>query len=435
MPKNNAKKKYFECQNCGAQYPKWQGQCDFCGKWNTLEEIIFSENLANSTINASSNINVLNIKDIDNLKLNRIKTGLNEFDRVLGGGFLNGQSVLLAGEPGVGKSTLLLQVANKLNMPVYYICGEESPSQVKERYTRLHLKSDSIELWENTFVETITSYLSKRGEGLIIFDSINSGFSSRYKATQGSLSQIKEVSQQLVLFAKKSGLPIILVGQINKEGGIAGPKALEHLVDTVLFLEGDDVHSFRVLRSQKNRFGSVNEVGLFLMDEQGMTQVENPSEFLLSGRVEGASGSAVSLINEGTRCYAVEIQALVNKSSFGYPKRTSIGYSLNRLNLLIAVLSKRTKYDLNDYDVYLNIASGIKVSEPAIDLAVCASLASALKDKPLPKNSAYIGEVGLSGEIRPVKMQKRRQKEAKNVGITKLFDPTKYKNINEVLNL
>lgn len=432
MPKK-ATKSYFECQTCGAQYPKWQGQCEECGNWNTLEEVVLSPSARLPGSSVPSNLKKHSIKDINVSTLKRLPAGFNEFDRVLGGGFLPGQSILLAGEPGVGKSTLLLQVANKLDIPVYYICGEESPSQVKERYTRLKLSSNNIELWENTYIETIVSSLSTLGRGLIILDSVNSGFSSKYKASQGSLSQIKEVSQQLVTLAKQKGFPLILVGQINKEGGIAGPKALEHLVDTVLFLEGDDVHSFRLLRSQKNRFGSVNEVGLFLMDEQGMTQVENPSEFLLSGRVPNASGSAVSLINEGTRCYAIEIQALVNKTSFGYPKRTSIGYNLNRLNLLIAVLSKRTKYDLSDYDVYLNIASGIKVKEPAIDLAICAALASALKDKPLPPNTAYIGEVGLSGEIRPVKMQKRRQKEAKNIGITKLYSPDKYKNLNEVL--
>ncbi|PIR43256.1 DNA repair protein RadA [candidate division WWE3 bacterium CG10_big_fil_rev_8_21_14_0_10_32_10] len=429
-------KTYYECQNCGAQYSKWQGQCPDCGKWNTIEEIEFIGNNSAAINNTADiqGVKPIKISEIDYKEHDRTTTGISEFDRVLGGGFVKGQAVLLAGEPGIGKSTLLLQVASSCKNNVYYFCGEESPYQVKQRYNRLKLTKTNITLLENGFVETIEPSISKQNDVLLIVDSVNSLISSKYKSSAGSISQIKETSQILVRLAKKLGIPLILVGQINKEGEIAGPKTLEHLVDSVLILEGDDNHTFRVLRSLKNRFGSVSEVGLFTMEERGMVQVTNPSEFLLTGKVENASGSAVSLINEGTRCYAIEVQALVNKTVYGYPKRTSNGFSLNRLNLLAAVLTKRTSVNLQDYDIYLNIASGLKVSEPAIDLAVCMAIASAYKNKPLPKNSAYFGEIGLNGELRPVKLEKMRKQEAKNMNIKPLFSPDNYKSLNDVLS-
>jgi DNA repair protein RadA/Sms len=374
------------------------------------------------------------ISDIEFKSNDRAKTGIEEVDRVLGGGFVKGQAVLLAGEPGIGKSTLLLQLANSVKMPVYYICGEESPYQVKQRYTRLSLTKKNIELVENNVVETIDRSLIKQTPSLLILDSVHSLFSARFKSSAGSLSQIKYTSQYLVKLAKNLNIPLVLVGQINKQGDIAGPKALEHLVDSVLFLEGDNDHTFRVLRSIKNRFGSVNEIGLFTMESSGMVQVINPSKYLLSGKVKNAPGSCVGLVSEGTRCYAIEVQALVNKTNFGYPKRTANGFSINKLSLLAAVLEKRLKLRLSEYDIYLNVASGINIKEPAVDLAVCMALVSAYKNKSLPDNSCFYGEVGLNGEIRPVKMQDIRAKEAKKVGLTKIFSPKNNKMLSEVVH-
>jgi DNA repair protein RadA/Sms len=426
-------KKYFECQNCGAQFSKWQGQCTECNRWNTLEEVSFSEN----PVKADFLKDDVTVHSVDTIQFNpkdRIKTNISEFDRVLGDGFLPGQSILLAGEPGIGKSTLLLQIGNNLELPVYYICGEESYYQVKQRYSRLELKKKNLLLLENSSVESIVDYLSKQSIGLIIVDSVHSLFSSKFKSSAGSISQVKESSQNMVSLAKRLGFPLILVGQINKEGEIAGPKTLEHLVDTVCVLEGDNNHIFRILRSTKNRFGSVNEVGLFLMEEKGLVSVAKPSEIFLNGRLENASGSSISIINEGTRCFAVEVQALTQKTVYGYPKRTSSGFSLNRLNLLAAVISKRTSIDLSEYDIYLNIASGVKVNEPAIDLAVCSAIISSFKNKPLNRNAAFYGEVGLNGEVRPVKMDSLRKKEAKNMGIKYLFEPEAYHSLKDVVN-
>ena len=422
---------YFECQKCGTQYSKWQGQCNECGNWNTLESVDVTLNESN--FNSNSVSEPIKIGDIIYKEQDRIKTELLEFDRVLGGGFVKGQSILLSGEPGIGKSTLLLQVANSIKLPVYYVCGEESSYQVKQRYQRLQLTKKDLFLLDNTFVETIEASLSKHNNFLLIADSVSSLFSSKYRSSAGSISQIKETSQILVKFAKRLNIPLILVGQINKEGEIAGPKTLEHLVDSVLLLQGDDHHAFRVLRSSKNRFGSVNEVGLFNMEESGMIAVTEPSKYLLSGRVKNAPGSAVCIMNEGTRSYAIEVQALVNKTVFGFPKRTSNGFNLNRLNLLAAVVSKRTSVNLHDYDVYMNIASGLKISEPAVDLAACMSMISAFKSKPLPSDAAFFGEIGLSGEIRPVRMENIRKKEAKNMGLKTLYEPSKFRTLKDVI--
>jgi len=435
---------YYECQKCGAQHSTWQGQCTDCGNWNTLEAIEPSvtgptssaPSAVNSSIpsgSGSSSVRSYKIKDIKFKENERTKIGIEEFDRVLGGGFIKGQTVLISGEPGIGKSTLLLQVANSFKLPVYYVCGEESPYQVKQRYTRLSLTKSDLELIENGFVETIESYVSRKNPGLIIFDSINSGFSSKYKSSQGSISQIKQVSQTLVTFAKMHGFPLVLVGQINKEGEIAGPKTLEHMVDTVLTMEGDNNHAFRVLRATKNRFGSINEVGLFSMESNGMIEVTNPSKFLLQGKVDKASGSVISVVSEGSRTFAVEVQALTNKTSFGYPKRTSNGFSLNRLQLLAAVVSKRTKFSLLNDDIYLNVASGIKLIEPAADLAVCMSLISAVSNKPISSTTAFFAEVGLNGELRPVNMPEQRIKEAKKMGIKNVITPETHKTLNDVV--
>lgn len=430
-------KSYFECQKCGAQFAKWQGQCSECNNWNTLEEVAttgVSSKIPAGKIdtNAYTSVKNTNIKDIKFKNSERISTGILELDRVLGGGFVKGQVVLLAGEPGIGKSTLLLQLANSINMGVYYLCGEESPYQVKQRYTRLGLTKQNINLLENGVVETIDDSVITTTPSLLIVDSVHSLYSARFKSSAGTLSQIKSCSQYLTTFAKDRNLPLVLVGQINKQGDIAGPKALEHLVDTVLFLEGDSDHTFRVLRGIKNRFGSVNEVGLFTMEQNGLEQVENASKYLLTDKVNGASGSCVTMVNEGTRCFAIEVQALVNKTNFGYPKRTANGFSLNKLSLLSAVIEKRLNIPLSNFDIYVNVASGLNVKEPSVDLAVCMSIISAFKNQPLDDKSIYWGEVGLNGEVRQVKSQVLRENEAKKVGFTKIYSPSNTKLLKDL---
>lgn len=424
----------FVCSNCASQFSKWQGQCSECGKWNTLfeESIIKSTTSNNSPLN--SPLKIINSTDIKSHSYTRYSSNITEFDRVLGGGFVPGQVILLAGSPGIGKSTLLLQLANYYKKSIYYICGEESPAQVKQRMDRLKINSNNLFFIENTDIETINHSISNISDSLIILDSINSSFSSKYKSYPGSISNIRECSQLLTNTAKKNNLNLILVGQINKDGDIAGPKSLEHIVDTVLNLEGDSNYSFRVLRSQKNRYGSINETGIFLMTEKGMEPIDNPSKYLLIGKVAGASGSSVCMSLEGTRCMAVEVQALCVKSSFGFPKRVSSGYSLNRLNLICAIIEKRINLPISQYDVYVNIASGLSLKEPASDLAVCASIVSSIKNRPIKNGSSFFGEVGLNGEVRPVTMSSVRVKESEKLKFPNTFYNKTISNITDLIN-
>lgn len=424
----------FECSKCGTQYSKWQGKCIECDSWNTLFEISIENPTSNTNTNYPGYVLPIKLADLKSISHARIKSGVEEFDRVLGGGFVAGQVVLLAGEPGIGKSTLLLQVAKSYRNSIYYICGEESPSQIKQRCDRLGLFNVDLHFIENTDIETINHYVSNLSNSLIILDSINSCFSSKYKSYPGSMSNVRECSQLLTSTAKKNNLNLIIVGQVNKEGDVAGPKSLEHIVDTVLNLEGDSNYSFRVLRCIKNRYGSINETGIFLMEDTGMTQVPNPSKYLLLGKMEGASGSAVCITSEGTRCLAVEIQALCIKSSFGFPKRVSSGFNINRLSLLCAIIEKRLNLPISQYDIYLNVASGLVLKEPAIDLAVCASIISSLKNKPLLNDSSFFGEVGLNGEVRPVTMTKMRINESNKMKYTNLFYNKTVTNILHLVN-
>ena len=437
MPKSST---VFECNSCSYQSPKWVGQCPDCGEWNTFSEVIFVSNKSKniqSVPNTSTNLTSLN-----NVKVSikgKIGTQLSELDRVLGGGVMEGQVVLIGGEPGIGKSTLLLQLSNNFatmfnDASVLYVAGEESAVQIKSRAERLKIKASNIEIYDNTNAEEVTDYISLNAKkySLIIVDSIQSMSIERLISGFGSVSQVKESASLLTHIAKKTNIPMFIVGQITKEGSIAGPKILEHIVDTVLYFEGDNDYITRMLRCTKNRFGSVNEVGLFEMDSSGLKSIENPAEIFLSEKAT-SSGSVVCLVLEGSRVLAVEVQALVTKTSFGFPKRTASGFNLNRLNLLLAVMEKRAGLKFYDQDVYLNVASGLNLKEPAVDLAVCIAIASSLKDKVVKKDICIVGEVGLGGEIRKVAQQGRRLTEGKNLGFKNVISNNKYKTVAEVV--
>ena len=369
----------------------------------------------------------------------RIETGIFEFDRVLGGGIAPGSIVLLAGEPGIGKSTLVLQMAERINADrvrgtVLYVCGEESPGQIKSRAKRLNIKGRNLELFPETDVDIISSRLSATSYQLVIIDSIQTLTTEDLAGGAGSIGQVRECAERLRWIAKTSGMPIILVGHVTKAGGVAGPKVLEHLVDGVFTLEGDPFHGFRILRASKNRFGSCFEVGVFTMGEAGLLEVENPSALFLSERNSEAPGSVVTATIEGTRPVLVEIQSLTVPSKFKYPRVASSGFSLKRLQLLAAVLERNTNFNLQDKDIYVNVASGLKVFEPAADLSVILALASSISEKPLDPNLCVFGEVGLAGEVRSVARAKRRAAEAKRLGFRKILAPPKIKTLKQALS-
>jgi len=430
----------YECSSCAHQSPRWVGQCPDCGEWNSLNQVVFVSQKSKRTQSVlNTSVGTINLGTVKENSMGKISTQLSELDRVLGGGVMEGQVVLIGGEPGIGKSTLLLQLsnnfANKFNdASVLYVAGEESAVQIKSRATRLNIKANNIEIFDNTNAEEVTDYIATNSDkySLIIVDSIQSMSIERLISGFGSVSQVKESASLLTHIAKKTNIPMFIVGQITKEGNIAGPKILEHIVDTVLYFEGDNDYITRMLRCTKNRFGSVNEVGLFEMDSAGLKSIENPAEIFLSEKAT-SSGSVVCLVLEGSRVLAVEVQALVTKTSFGFPKRTASGFNLNRLNLLLAVMEKRAGLKFYDQDVYLNVASGLNLKEPAVDLAVCVAIASSLKDKIVRKDMCVIGEVGLGGEIRKVSQQTRRLTEAKNLGFKSVISNSKYKTVTEVV--
>lgn len=420
------------CVSCGNEFPAWSGKCPACGEWNSLKEVTGSilgkeQKRGNNGEVISQKLLKVELKDQE-----RLKTGIDEFDRVLGGGIVKGSLILMGGEPGIGKSTLLLQVANKLENP-FYISAEESAGQIKLRADRLNFDNEKMDIVADGNLESVLPLVKKANPSVLIVDSIQTVFLSSFDATAGSLLQVREAGIYLQNFAKSSGIAIILVGHVTKEGNLAGPRILEHLVDTVLYLEGDRFADARILRGVKNRFGPTNEVGVFSMEKEGMREVKNPSELFLS-EYKKSPGSVVAVVLEGTRPLLVEIQALVAPTHFGYPKRTSSGFDLNRLNLLAAVISKQTETNLANSDIYLNVVGGLKISEPACDFAVCAAIISSYKNRALPQETALFGEVGLIGEIRRVSKQEDRIKEAKALGfdpvfglkdlrdITKLFD-------------
>lgn len=421
-------KTQFVCQNCGAVHGKWSGRCDNCGEWNTLVEQV-AETGKSSVAKASSSgrtLSVQSIKAINSDDTNkRMGTGTADLDTVLGGGILPGAVVLLAGQPGIGKSTLLLQVTAHIaeTTPVLYVSGEESANQVKLRAERLGAhSSDSLDFAASTSANDIAATIRSGQYKLVIVDSIQTLALDDITSAPGTVSQITNSSNVLIRAAKEAGAAVILVGHVTKEGSIAGPKVLEHLVDVVLQFEGDRYGGFKVVRAVKNRFGSTNEAAIFEMFEEGLRVVENPSAALLAER-QSADGSVVLATLEGTRPLLVEIQALVNPTSFGYPKRTASGFDLNRLNLLIAVLERRTKLNLSDKDIYINVVGGLKLSDQAADLAVCMAIASAAAGRRIDDGIVVFGEVGLGGEIRSVVGVEKRIAEAKKLGFSRAIAP------------
>lgn len=419
----------FVCQHCGASYPKWTGKCDNCGEWNSLVEQAPVSQGKSVVARSSSSGRVLTPQTMQSIsseqEVARMETGYDDLDIVLGGGILPGGVLLMAGQPGIGKSTLLLQVASEVGKrhPVLYASGEESASQVKLRAERLGANTrEQLHFVASTSADDIAATIRSGAYKLVVIDSIQTLSLDEITSAPGTVSQITNSSNVIIRAAKEAGAAVVLVGHVTKEGSIAGPKVLEHLVDVVLQFEGDRYGGFKVVRAVKNRYGSTNEAAIFEMYEQGLRVVENPSAALLAER-QNADGSVVMATLEGTRPLLVEIQALVNPTSFGYPKRTASGFDLNRLTLLIAVLERRTKLNLSDKDIYINVVGGLKLNDPAADLAICMAVASAAAGKRLDDNLVVFGEVGLGGEIRSVHSSDRRVAEAKKLGFTQAIAP------------
>lgn len=411
---------YF-CQSCGYESSKWMGQCPGCREWNTFVEEALEKKAAGKIKSApggKEELKTARISEIDIQSGTRMQTGFGELDRVLGGGIVPGSLVLVGGDPGIGKSTLLLQVCRNLaeTLEVLYISGEESLQQIKMRAQRIGQFSDNLQLFCETGMERIEQVVERQKPQVVIIDSIQTIYSEQISAAPGSVSQVRETTGRLLQIAKGMEITIFIVGHVTKEGVVAGPRVLEHMVDTVLYFEGDRHASYRILRGVKNRFGSTNEIGVFEMREEGLAEVKNPSEFMLNGKPQGASGSVVACSMEGTRPILVEIQALVCHSNFGIPRRTAAGTDLNRVNLLMAVLEKRAGMSLSACDAYVNIAGGIRMNEPAIDLGIVMALASSFRDKAIDEKIICFGEVGLSGEVRAVQMAQQRVTEARKLG-------------------
>jgi len=411
------KKSIFFCQNCGHEESKWLGQCPACREWNTfVEEKVAS--VKQSSARQLKEAEVVALSGVSTDEKDRIRTGIDELDRVLGGGIVPGSLVLVGGDPGIGKSTLLLQVCQRLSQEkeILYISGEESLAQIKLRANRMGTFKDNLLLLCETNLELIRSVIEKRRPQLVVIDSIQTMYSEEVTSAPGSVSQVRESTNVFMQLAKGLGISIFIVGHVTKEGTVAGPRVLEHMVDTVLYFEGDRHASYRILRGVKNRFGSTNEIGVFEMRQDGLQEVANPSEYMLSGRPENSSGSVVACSMEGTRPILIEIQALVCQSNFGMPRRTAAGTDYNRVNLLMAVLEKRIGLSMSNYDAYVNIAGGIKMNEPAIDLGIVMALVSSYKNRPIDEKMIVFGEVGLSGEVRAVNMPEQRVAEAKKLG-------------------
>ncbi len=428
MKKNS---KIYLCESCGNEFSTWSGRCDICGEWNTLKEMsIPSVSSFTGSFRGSRELKAVKLSEIESIKNFRINTKIGEFNRVLGGGIVPGSLILIGGEPGIGKSTLLLQVSNSIDRCLY-ISAEESLQQIKDRADRLGITSSKLELISDGDILSIEKDILKNKPDLVIVDSIQTVYLNTIPSTPGSIVQVRECGIFLHRLAKSTSIPIVIIGHVTKEGSLAGPRMLEHLVDTVLYLEGERFHDARILRGVKNRFGATNEVGIFSIQEKGMIEISNPSSLFLSETTKSA-GSVITATIEGTRPILVEVQALVIPTHFGFPKRTSSGFDLNRLNLLSAVISKKTPINLGNYDIYVNIVGGMKIGEPAIDLAVCGAIISSFKNKPLAKNLCLFGEVGLSGEVRRVVGCKEREKEATALGYEVLENP---KNINDLIGL
>ncbi|MFA9379085.1 MAG: DNA repair protein RadA [Lachnotalea sp.] len=419
------KNSIFFCQSCGNESSKWMGQCPACKEWNTFVEEAVSKNIPGKTKN-SIITQPTKMSEIVTNDEERIKTGIDEMDRVLGGGIVEGSLVLVGGDPGIGKSTLLLQVCQTLTeqkKSVLYISGEESLKQIKMRAQRIGKFSDDMLILCETNLDLASEVIKKIKPQVVVIDSIQTMYNENVSSAPGSVSQVRESTSMLMQIAKGLGISIFIVGHVTKEGVVAGPRVLEHMVDTVLYFEGDRHAAYRILRGVKNRFGSTNEIGVFEMAEKGLIEVTNPSEYMLEGRPEDASGSVVACSMEGTRPILIEIQALVCHSNLGIPRRTAVGTDYNRVNLLMAVLEKRFGLQLSSCDAYVNIAGGIKMNEPAIDLGIVMAIVSSYKDRAIDERTIVFGEVGLSGEIRSVNMAEQRVMEAKKLGFTKCIIP------------
>lgn len=415
----------YTCQNCGAQSPKWMGKCTTCGEWNSyVEEIVEKKkNTGKISIQLSAN-QPLTLENISAEKTQRIPSGIFEFDRVLGGGIVPGSLILLGGDPGIGKSTLALQLALRLNQKkVLYISGEESLQQIKLRAERLEISNNQCLFLCETLLEQIIAHTEQVTPDLLIIDSIQTISTETIESSPGSVSQVRECTSAILKFAKKNHVAVILIGHINKEGSLAGPKVLEHMVDTVLQFEGDTNYMYRILRSIKNRFGSTNELGIFEMRGDGLKEILNPSEQLISKINYDVSGTAISATIEGVRPFLIEIQALVSTAAYGTPQRSSTGFDLRRLNMLLAVLEKRAGFKLIQKDVFLNIAGGLRISDPAVDLAVISSILSSNIDRTIDHKTCFAGEVGLTGEIRAVSRIEQRVAEAAKLGFQKIYVP------------
>lgn len=414
----------FFCQNCANQYSQWMGQCKACGEWNTIvEEIVEKVDTKKSwKSDKDRNIAIQNIKEVSETGETRINTFNDELNRVLGGGLVNGSVVLVGGEPGVGKSTLMLQVALHLaQTKVLYVSGEESASQIKLRAERIGIESDQCFVLTETNTQKILNHAQQIEPQLIIVDSVQTLHTQFVESSPGSISQIRECTSELIRYAKETNVPVVLIGHITKEGVIAGPKILEHMVDVVLQFEGDRNHIYRILRANKNRFGSTAEIGIYEMQGSGLREVKNPSEVLISKKDEPLSGNAIAATLEGIRPMLIEIQALVSSAVYGTPQRSTTGFDAKRLNMLLAVLEKRAGFQLGSKDVFLNITGGIRVDDPAIDLAVICAILSSNMDVSLPDNCCFAGEVGLSGEIRAVNRVEQRILEAEKLGYDVIF--------------
>ena len=419
-----APKRVFVCSECDYQSPKWLGKCPECGSWNTFTEETFAA-APSSGQTAATFDKAVKFREMTGSVNERIKTGIGELDRVLGGGLVVGSVVLLAGEPGIGKSTLLMQFCGSIpeERRVMYVSGEESKGQLKIRADRLGVSPENLYVMTETSVEAVVSEYENVKPDVLIIDSIQTMNSERSSSVAGSIAQVRECASVIMTRAKRDGVSVILVGHVNKEGGIAGPKVLEHMVDAVLYFEGERTQSHRIIRAIKNRYGSTNEIGVFDMTDEGLSEVANPSEMLLAGRPDGVSGSCAVCVLEGTRPIVAEIQALVVPSVYPSPKRTADGLDYNRMCLLLAVLEKRLGMKLSGCDVYLNVVGGLRIDEPAVDAAVAMAIMSSMKDVPVPKDLIVMGEIGLSGELRAVSYPGQRAKEAYRLGFTKIAVP------------
>lgn len=423
-----AKSTLFFCSDCGFESAKWMGQCPACKAWNTMVEEPVAParpagkggpGLPGRTSRAASEAHPVSLSEITLDAEDRTGTGFEELDRVLGDGIVRGSLVLVGGDPGIGKSTLLLQVCRNLagsGQKVLYISGEESLKQIKLRASRIGTVEGPLTFLCETNLGTITEVIRRAAPDAVVIDSIQTMYLEEVSSAPGSVSQVRECTNVLMQTAKGLGVSVFIVGHVTKEGVVAGPRVLEHMVDTVLYFEGDRNASYRILRAVKNRFGSTNEIGVFEMREEGLAEVKNPSEFMLDGRPAGASGAVAACSMEGTRPILLEVQALVTRTNFGMPRRTAAGTDYNRVNLLMAVLEKRCRYQLSQYDAYINIAGGMRMSEPALDLAIAMALVSSYKDSPVDEKTVIFGEVGLSGEVRSVTMAEQRVHEAVKLG-------------------